>query len=250
MNNIYKQECGYSISREVNKKKISYMTYPTLEEAISMRDWLQKHNWNKEQFREEYNNRYPQLPEYIYKRGKRYLIRRTYKGRSQRYGEYNTLEEAIKKRDWLQEHDWKVKVQQVIMEHDGVWYVRKNSTITKKPFKKYYYKTENKQEAEETAEHYKLNGYPEPFFVTNMYRYINHNRNMYYIYYQKKKIGYAYTLHDAVIFRTIWEYYDKNKPPVGLYEYDGTYYRLHTNSYGTLVFEVDPPVEKIIKRRE
>lgn len=239
MTNIYKQDCGYSISHEVNKKKISYRTYTTLREAISMRDWLQEHNWNQEEFIEEYNKRYPRLPDYIYERDNKYIIQRLYKGRSQTYGKYNTLEEAIQKRDWLQAHDWKVKVQQVITEHDGVWFVRKNSKINNKPVKKYYYSTENKEMAEEKAEDYKLNGYPEPFFVTNKYRYINHNRKMYYIIYKKKKVGYAYTLREAVIFRTIWEYYDKNKPPCGVYEYDGTFYRIHTNSWGTLVFEVD-----------
>lgn len=237
--NIYKIKNGWAVHREVNKKRINYYTYQTLEEAKSMRDWLRKHDWNREAFEKEYARRYPELPEHIYKTPDgRYMVRKNWKAGPQVYGRYNTLKKAISKRDYLIEHNWNVKVQRVIMEENGVWYVRRNTMINKKPYKKFYFKSESKEEVEQKYLQYKTEGFPKPFYITDKYRYIIHNRRMYYVRKHEIKYGYARTLKDAIILRTILENTGWKKPANGsIYIYDGTMYKIKYNMYNTPVLE-------------
>lgn len=239
MANIYKIKNSWAVHREVNKKRINYYTYQTLEEAKSMRDWLRKHDWNREEFEEEYSRRYPELPEYIYKTPDgRYMVRKNWKAGPQVYGRYNTLKKAISKRDYLIEHNWNVKIQRVIMEENGEWYVRQNTMINKKPYKKFYFKSESKEEVEQKYLQYKTEGLPQPFFITDKYRYIIHNRRMYYVRKHEIKYGYARTLKDAIILRTILENTGWKKPANGsIYIYEGTMYKIKYNNHGTPVFE-------------
>lgn len=237
MTNIYYTNNYYLINRVHDGKKDNYYTYKTKEEAKSMRDFLREHNWNREKFEEEFNKRYPKLPKYIYRTGNRYFIKKRYLEGFQRYGVYNTIDEAVRHRDWLIANDWKVPVKRGIIEYNGYWYVRRNTLINRKPYKKFYFKTESKDEAIKVFLNYKMNGYPEPYYITDKYRYIHHDGQLYYVVKSPTKYGYTKTLEDAIILRTIIENNDWKKPDEGLYIYDGTMYKIQNNRYGTSVFE-------------
>lgn len=250
MTNIYYTNNYYLINRVHDGKKDNYYTYKTKEEAKSMRDFLREHNWNRGEFEEEYNKRYPKLPEYIYRTGNRYFIKKRYAEGFQRYGVYNTIDEAVRHRDWLIANDWKVPVKRGIIEYNGYWYVRRNTLINRKPYKKFYYKTESKDEAIKVYLDYKMNGYPEPVYITDKYRYIHHDGQLYYVVKSPTKYGYTKTLEDAIILRTIIENTGWKKPVEGIYIYDGTMYKIKYNNYGTPVFEKEIDAQYIRENKE
>lgn len=249
MSNIYYSGGYYIINRYKDNKKYNYNTYKTKKEAQSMRDFLREHDWNKEEFEKEYAKRYPKLPKYIYRTGNRYFIKKRNLTGFQRYGVYNTIEEAVRHRDWLIANNWKVPITHGIMYENGYWYVRRNTLINKKPYKKFYYKTESKEEAIKVYLDYKINGYPTPYFVTDKYRYIHHTGNVYYIKKSPTKYGYTKTLDDAIILRTIIENNSWKKPVEGIYIYDGTMYKIKNNGYGTPVFEKEIDAQYILENK-
>jgi hypothetical protein len=57
-----------------------------------------------------------------------------------------------------------------------------------------------------------MNGYPDPVYITDKYRYIHQEGRVYYVTKSPKKYGYAKTLNDAVILRTIIENTGWKKP--------------------------------------
>jgi len=238
MSNIYRVDEGYAIHREINKKRESFRTYPTLKEAISMRDYLRQHNWNTRAFQKEYDKRYPQLPEYIYHENGKYVVRRHWKGLTKSYGKYNTLNEAESKVNYLKTHNWDSNNNLSIVNYDGIFRVYKNITtgyVT--PFRAYYYESTSKEDAIEQLEQYKKEGFPKATLITNKYRYIHHNRSIYYIMSKKKKLCYTYSLHVALIARDVCEWLGMFPLQEGVYEYDGKEYVVYLNPYGTPIFQ-------------
>ena len=127
--------------------------------------------------------------------------------------------------------------------------MRRNTFINRKPYKKFYYKTESKDEAIKVFLDYKINGYPEPVYITDKYRYIHHEGRVYYVTKSPKKYGYTKTLEDAIILRTIIENKGWKKPVEGIYIYDGTMYKIKYNNYGTPVFEKEIDAQYILENK-
>ena len=88
------------IVRKIKGKVHYFGTYETLEEAIIAKERLIKQNWIKE----------PNPMRYIGKitNGKKmkYYIQRLSKGCAGYFGSFETLEEAQKERDLLEQFDW------------------------------------------------------------------------------------------------------------------------------------------------
>jgi hypothetical protein len=238
MSNIYKTKTFYSISRVVGKQRENYLTYNTIEEAKSMRKYLREHDWNKEDFLKEYNRRYPSLPKYIYKENGKYIVRRRWKGVHKHYGAYLSLKEAISRVEYLEKHNWQSEVNLNIVNYDGVFYVYKNIIRGyATPFRAYYYKTEDKDDALSTLEQYKLEGFPEPYLVTNKYRYVIRNRNLFYVFFRGRKLCYARSMSEALVARDLCEWLGMVPLSEGVYVFDGQRYVVSLNSWGTPVFE-------------
>ena len=234
LQNIYKTKQSYSISRIVGKQRENYKTYPTLQEAISMRNFLREHNWNKELFKEEYNKRYPPLPEHIYLNNGKYVVRRFWKGMSKTYGQYNTLSEAESRVQYLVDHDWKTHQNINIVNYDGTFYITKNVNIgLVTPFRRFYYASDSREKAEQMLERFKLEGFPEPFLVTNRYRYIIRNRQVYYVFYRGVKLCYTRSLSDAFVARDLCELMGMRVLVPGEYVVDDVVYLVSLNPWGT-----------------
>ena len=237
MANIYKTSEGYSISRLVDKTRENYRTYRTIEEAKSMRKFLREHDWNQELFQEEYDKRYPQLPEYIYTRKGMYQVCRKWKGMTKSYGIYKTIEEAQRRVEYLKKHNWQTTKGLNLVNYEGTFHVYKNIPLGFcTPFRNYYYSTEKKEEAEKKLEQYKTEGFPKPYCITNKYRYIIRNRQLFYIFYHGKKRCYSHTLKDALIVRDILELTGWKELLEGGYVVDDVRYVVEYNPFGTPVF--------------
>ena len=237
--NIYKTKHGYSISKFINKKRENFLTYPTLEEAQSMREFLRTHNWNKKAFQKEYDKRYPQLPQYIYKVEGKYLVRRYWRGNVKSYGQYTTLKEAENRVKYLEEHNWQTNKNLNIVNYDGTFHIYKSITVGYcTPFREYYYSSEDKEDALETLEKYKTEGFPKPVSITNKYRYIIRNRQVYYIMYRRKKLCYTHKLKYAFVARDICEWLGMKPLSEGVYVWDGVEYLVELNPWGTPVFMI------------
>lgn len=237
MQNIYKTRHGYSISRLVGKHRENYKTYKTLPEAQSMRDFLRKNNWNTELFHKEYNKRYPTLPEHIYKHNGRYVVRRFWKGMTKNYGTYNTLQEAEQRVQYLEKNSWQDTKQISIVNYGGVFYIMKNINHGfATPFRRFYYGSENRDDAEKMLEQYKTEGFPEPFITTNKYRYIIRNRNVYYVMYHRRKLCYTRLLCDAFVARDLCELFGMVPLVPGEYVVGDVVYNVVLNSWGTPIF--------------
>lgn len=237
LQNIYKTKQGYSISRLVNKKRYNYKTYNTIEEAKSMRRFLREHNWDKELFMKEYSKRYPSLPEHIYYHNGKYQVKRKWKGMTKQYGQYFTLAEAVSRVKYLEEHDWESNQNISIVNYDGVFYIMKRINYhVSTPLRKFYYANESRDKAEEMLERFKNDGFPEPYLVTNKYRYIVRNRQVYYVMYHRRKLCYARSLSEALVARDICELLGWCVLDVGDYGFDGVVYRVVLNAWGTPVF--------------
>ena len=99
--NIWVKPNGkFMIVHKIKGKPHYYGTYETLEEAIIAKERLIKQNWIKE----------PNPMRYIGKitNGKKmkYYIQRLSKGCEGYFGSFETLEEAQKERDLLEQFDW------------------------------------------------------------------------------------------------------------------------------------------------
>jgi hypothetical protein len=237
LRNIYHAKNGYSISRVVDKKRYNYKTYKTLEEAKSMRAFLREHNWDTKLFEEEYDRRYPSLPEYIYNHNGGYQVRRKWKGITKSYGIYTTLPEAKNRVQYLEEHNWQTSGSLNIVNYDGIFHVYKSiPSGFCTPFRKYYYSTEDKEHANIMVERFKEEGFPQPYLVTNKYRYIIRNRQLFYVMHHGRKMCYSRKLRDALVARDILELLCWKELGEGVYCWDGVEYVVELNSFGTPVF--------------
>ena len=99
--NIYKAYGGvYEIRKEINHKKYSFGTYPTLEEAIKARDYFVKNGWKI------YERLIFSTPQYIVKRNGKYEIRKVINGKLEHFGVFNSLEDAKDEVTFLKKCGW------------------------------------------------------------------------------------------------------------------------------------------------
>lgn len=99
--NIYKAYGGmYEIRKEINHKKYSFGTYPTLEEAIKARDYFVKNGWKI------YERLIFSILEHIVKRNGKYEIRKVINGKLEHFGSFNNLEDAKEEVIFLKKCGW------------------------------------------------------------------------------------------------------------------------------------------------
>ncbi|OED30389.1 hypothetical protein [Methanosphaera sp. WGK6] len=95
---------SYAVKRHNSSMTFLSKTYPTLEEAVKVRDDMIKHNWDKEYYEKKYKN---EDNKYLIKQpGGKYTVSRSINGKTLSFGTFNTLDEARKHRDFCQENNW------------------------------------------------------------------------------------------------------------------------------------------------
>ena len=152
---------------------------------------------------------------------------------------YNTLKEAENRVKYLEEHNWQTNNNLNIVNYNGTFHIYKSITIGYcTPFREYYYSSEDKEDALETLEKYKTEGFPKPVSITNKYRYIIRNRQVYYIMYRRKKLCYTHKLKYAFVARDICEWLGMKPLSEGVYVWDGVEYLVELNPWGTPVFMI------------
>ncbi|WP_455645450.1 hypothetical protein [Methanosphaera sp.] len=110
----------YQIIKWLNGKTIYFGSFNTLEEAITERDHLIKHNWDK-----EYSKYYQQQEESIHRNPKKYIhydgwnykIYKNVRGKLRYFGGYTTLEEAITMRNYFIDNEWDTSLVQYKRKH-------------------------------------------------------------------------------------------------------------------------------------
>jgi hypothetical protein len=98
---IHRKGNVYVIRKLINDKYGYFGQYKTISHAKKVRDWLMNHNWqwvipDKEYYKSKYIR-----PMY----GK-YIIEKCINGKSESFGTFNNLEEAIIERDLLIKCNW------------------------------------------------------------------------------------------------------------------------------------------------
>lgn len=87
-----------------------------LNKGMSIHDACQKHQisfkkaFNRLHYKKYHRPRYGQgelKQPYITRNGKQFQVKKKTRGKTTHYGNYTTLEEAIRVRDFLLENDWK-----------------------------------------------------------------------------------------------------------------------------------------------
>ena len=107
---IRKDDNGrYKIIKTVNDKQVLFGIYGDFEDAKTARDYFEEHGWNIED-REKFKDKEIKVGKdnprrYICQTNNNYSINKngTY------FGVFNTLEEAMEARDWLEEHDFSLE---------------------------------------------------------------------------------------------------------------------------------------------
>lgn len=142
---IQKTNRGYIIfRRNDNKELISYGTYKTLDEAIKIRDYLIKNNWEVI----EENDSYNELEKYIQYDGDYYTIERFVYNDLRIYGIFKNKEQATKEKNRLLSEEWrntpfvnktrKWPYGENIVPFDYLFYVRKNPNDEEKQLGPFY----------------------------------------------------------------------------------------------------------------
>jgi len=123
LRNIQKTQSNkFTIRKSINYKTYSFGSYNTLEEALKFRDYFERNNWPLTE-RFKYST-----PEFIQKVGDKFKVEKSFgnrvKGNRKRYsyGTYDTLEEAIQRRDECIKNDWSRE----LIPDNPLKYIRKN----------------------------------------------------------------------------------------------------------------------------
>ena len=98
--NITKVPTGYHVRRSINGKIITFANVKTLVDAIKRRDELIKLNWPEPI--EHKNSKYITQN----KKSNKFVIQKIFSGKIKRFGTFETLEEAIERRDALIGSNW------------------------------------------------------------------------------------------------------------------------------------------------
>ena len=221
---IQRKENKYRIQKKKGKNNEWYGSYISLDEAITFRDKLIAHDWNKEYFEELYKTSTYIRNKYIIKDKGKYAVVRVYKHHQRWYGHYNTLEEARKRRDYLESINWNEPSTKYLWEYNQNWYVVKNMPYKDKPRRAFYYRTKNKTDAARFRDKCLKEGFPEPLFVTDSLRFIEHSLpELYLIRRVNTFYGTTHNLRDAMVLRDLLEWNDWNLK-VGTYIWHGEEY--------------------------
>jgi hypothetical protein len=109
---ICKTRCNtFTLQKCIYGKRVYIGSFNTLDEAIKVRDELNKLGWTKKAiklYRKKYNQQNPKLNKtrYINPYGNEYCIQKTVDKELLYFGRYKTLEDAIKVRDYLEKYGW------------------------------------------------------------------------------------------------------------------------------------------------
>ena len=101
---ISKEDAYYIVSREIKGKKEIFGKFTTLEFAREYERNLIIHGWDS-----YFAPQVSRYGKYITKHGKKFKISRTVKGNNRHYGTFNTLSEAIERREELIDNNWDFK---------------------------------------------------------------------------------------------------------------------------------------------
>lgn len=214
----------YIIIKTKDDKNVWFGSYSSLDEAIQFREKLIKHNWDTNYFKKIYKTSTTIQNKYIIKDRGKYAVVRVYKHNRRGYGHYDNLKEARKRRDYLESINWNEPSTKYIWEYNNQWYVVKNSTYKDKPLRMFYYRTKNKTEATSFRDKCLKEGFPEPLFVTDSLRFIEHSLpELYLIRRGNTFYGTTHNLHDAMVLRDLLEEHKWNLK-VGTYIWHGEEY--------------------------
>lgn len=102
----YHEKVGlYQIVKRINGKFVSMGYGKTLIIALMKRDWCQSHNWRPYPRNTKTNEKYIQVKDNHYK------VQKRIKGKYRIYGSFETLEEAVKYRDFIVSKGWSTNYQ-------------------------------------------------------------------------------------------------------------------------------------------
>lgn len=223
----------YRIQKSIHDNNIWFGSYSSLDEAITFRDKLIQHNWNIEYFKELYKTSTTYRNRYIVKDKGQYSVLRTYEHHTRKYGRYDTIEEARRRRDYLERIGWKEDTERYLWYYNGNWYVVKNKPYAGRPLRAFYYRTCEKEEAIEFRNTCLERGFPAPLFVTDSLRYIEHPYPyLYTIRRDQEYFGSTHTLRGAMVLRDLLELHDWVLP-CGVYVHGGLEYCVELSLYGT-----------------
>ena len=91
----------YGIYKSINNKTYFFGAYKTLKEAKKIRNQIIMNGWKK------IKTKKPKNPtQHIYKNKNKFRIIKQIGNKTQDFGTYNTLEEAIQERKYLIENGW------------------------------------------------------------------------------------------------------------------------------------------------
>ncbi|MBQ6220121.1 MAG: hypothetical protein IJH63_10290 [Methanobrevibacter sp.] len=106
---VYEVKGVYYIRKKIDDEVITFGHYESLEEAMTARDYFEEHNWDPEDISKFYDektfkknknpNRYIRTTKYGYQISKDKIT----------WGSFDTIEEAIVARDFLEEHDFSLE---------------------------------------------------------------------------------------------------------------------------------------------
>lgn len=105
---IYQSRDKYVIKKTIHGKLTYYGTFLNLNEAKKYRDFLVEHDWDP-----KYKKIRDKNMRYIYKVNQKWMIQNRLNEKHIYFGVYSTLEEAQKRRDFLEEHDWDTKYREI-----------------------------------------------------------------------------------------------------------------------------------------
>lgn len=91
----------FSIKKTIEGKLIHFGTGKTLIEALMVRDYCTANNWEKKPFRHTSTDE-----KHICKSDGGFRVQKTRNGKTEYYGFFNCLEDAVKERDLLIKYDW------------------------------------------------------------------------------------------------------------------------------------------------
>ena len=100
---------NYVIRKGINGKLTDFGKYPSLDDAITARNYFEEHGWNTDDiklFKDlQYTRTNDNPKRFIVQTGNTYTVRRN----SVHFGSFNNLDDAMEARDFLEEHDFSLE---------------------------------------------------------------------------------------------------------------------------------------------
>ncbi|MBE6500205.1 MAG: hypothetical protein E7Z80_06660 [Methanobrevibacter thaueri] len=101
LDNIEKVEDNFIVFKFINGEKVIFGEYDSLDEAKQIRSNLVSNAWESTE-----RNTRSKYGKYILKDNNKFVVKRTYQGVNHFFGSFNTLDEALKRREELVSTNW------------------------------------------------------------------------------------------------------------------------------------------------